>query len=75
MGRKVGGKFKREVPYVHLWLIRVDVLQKPSQYCKAVILQLNIKLKKSTPHHRHSASGNSLPTKPPYIKLMLLIRS
>ena len=29
-----------------LWLIHVDVWQKPTQYCKATIFQLNI-LKKS----------------------------
>ena len=26
----------------HLWLIHVDVWQKPTQYCKAIILQLKI---------------------------------
>ena len=35
--------------YVHLWLIHVDVWQKPNQYCKAIILQLKInELKKNT---------------------------
>ena len=35
--------------YVHLWLIHVDVWQKPNQYCKAIILQLKInELKKKT---------------------------
>ena len=38
MGRKVGGGFKREGPYVYLMLIHVDVPQKPSQYCKVIIL-------------------------------------
>jgi len=38
----VGGSFKREETYVYLWLIHVDVLQKPTQYCKAIILQLKI---------------------------------
>ena len=28
---------------VYLWLIRVDVWQKPTQYCKAIILQLEEK--------------------------------
>ena len=28
--------------YVYLWLIHVDVWQKPKQYCKAIILQLKI---------------------------------
>ena len=38
----VGGwrKVKREGTYVHLWLIHVDVEQKSTQYCKAIILQL-----------------------------------
>ena len=40
MGWEVGGGFKREETYVHLWLIHVDVWQKPTQYCKAIILQL-----------------------------------
>ena len=31
---------------VYLWLIHVDVWQKPTQYCKAIILQL--KKKKAT---------------------------
>ena len=43
MGRDVGGRFKREGTYVYLWLIRGDVWQKPTQYCKAIILQLKTK--------------------------------
>ena len=42
MGREVGGKFKREDTYVYLWLIHVDVWQKPTKYCKAIILQLKM---------------------------------
>ena len=38
----VGGKFKREGTYVYLWLIHIDVWQKPAQYWKAIILQLKI---------------------------------
>ena len=38
---EVGGRFKREGSYVYLWLIH-DVWQKPTQYCKVVILQLKI---------------------------------
>ena len=34
--------FKREGTYVYLWLIHVDVWQKPTQHCKAIILQLKI---------------------------------
>ena len=42
MGWEVRGRFKREGPYVYLWLIHIDVRQKPTQYCKAIILQLKI---------------------------------
>ena len=38
-------EFRREGTYVQLWLIHVDVWQKPIQYCKAVILQLKRKKK------------------------------
>ena len=46
MGRKVGWRFKREGTYVYLWLIHVDVWQKPTRFCKAIILQLKSKFKK-----------------------------
>ena len=39
MGREMGWGFRREGAYVCLWLIHVDVWQKPIQYCKAIILQ------------------------------------
>ena len=42
MGQEVGGRFTREGIYVSLWLIHVDVWQKPTQYRKTVILQLKI---------------------------------
>ena len=45
-GWRVRGRFKREGTYVYLWLIHTDVWQKPTQYCKAIILQLKINLKK-----------------------------
>ena len=41
---ETGGKFKREGTQVYLWLIHVDVWQKRTQYCKAIILQLKISL-------------------------------
>ena len=43
MGREMGGKFKREGAYVYLWLIHVDVSQKTTKFCKAIILQLKLK--------------------------------
>ena len=42
MGWEVGGSFQREGTYVYLWLMHVDVWQKPIQYCKAIILPLKI---------------------------------
>ena len=45
MGWNVGGRFKREETYVYLWLIHVDIWQKPTRYCKVIILQLKINLK------------------------------
>ena len=38
----VGGRFKRKKKYVYPWLIHVYVWQKPTWYCKAIILQLKI---------------------------------
>ena len=35
--------FRSEGTYVYLWLIHVAVWQKPTQYCKAIILQSKIK--------------------------------
>ena len=40
--QEMGGKFKREGICVYLWLIHVYVRQKPTQHCKAGILQLKI---------------------------------
>ena len=46
-GVRGGGRFKMERTCVYLWLIHVHVWQKPTQYCKATILQLKINFKKS----------------------------
>ena len=46
MGGGVGERFKREGMYVTLWLIHSIVWQKPTQYWKAIILQLTINFKK-----------------------------
>ena len=39
----MGGGFRREGTYVYLWLIHVDVWQKPTQYYKTTILQVKKK--------------------------------
>ena len=36
MGWEMGVRFKREGTYVYLWLIHIDVWQKPTQQCKAI---------------------------------------
>ena len=40
----LGGRFSREGACIYLWLIHVDIWQKPTQCYKAVILQLNINI-------------------------------
>ena len=42
-GEIMGGSFKREGLYVYLWLIHVEVWQKTTKFCKAIILQLKNK--------------------------------
>jgi len=42
MGRGKGGMFKREGIYEYLWLNHVEVWQKTTKCCKAIILQLKI---------------------------------
>jgi len=65
MGWEVGGRFKREGTYVYLWLIHINVRQKPTQYCKAIILQFKkIKLKNllrliQTHTHTHTHNNNN----------------
>ena len=39
---EMGGWFKREGTYVHLWLIHVDEWQKSNQFYKAIIKQFKI---------------------------------
>ena len=45
MGWEMGGRFKKEEIYVYLWLIHVEVLQKATKFCKAIILQKKFFLK------------------------------
>ena len=58
-GREVQG----EKTCVYLWLVHADIWQKPTQHCKAIILQLNINTLRKNPHlvkgglKRHSAKG------------------
>ena len=45
MGSEVGGAFSREGTRAYLWPVHADVWQKPSQYCKVIVLQLKSILK------------------------------
>ena len=47
VGREVEGRPWREGTWVYLWLILVEVRQKATKFCKAIILQLKKKLLKS----------------------------
>ena len=38
-GEEMEGSFGREGTWVYLWLILVDVWQKTTEFCKAIILQ------------------------------------
>ena len=62
MGWEVGGRFKKEGTYIYLWLIHVNIWQKPTQYCKAIILQLKINQffkKDSGLNHKSKENSNS----------------
>ena len=39
---ELGGRLKMDGTYVYLWLIHVDIWQKLTQNCKAIILQIKI---------------------------------
>ena len=45
-GEGMGGRLKRDGIYVYLWLIHGEVWQKPTKFCKAIILQLKKNRKK-----------------------------
>ena len=49
------GRFRREKTYAYLWLILVDVWQTAAQYCRAIILQLNIKALNKTTKKRNTS--------------------
>ena len=63
MGQEVGGKRKREGPHTYLWLIHIDMLHKPVQHCKAIILQLKINKLKKKDYSSSSAQGGSIGAK------------
>ena len=56
MGWEVGRRFRKEGTYAYLWPIHVDVWQKPTQYCKTIILQLKIIFLKKKNNKRASVT-------------------
>ena len=57
MAWEVGDRFKRKETYVYLQLIPTDVWHKPTQYGKAVILQVRV-----GPQRRLSTDSQCFPT-------------
>ena len=59
-------EFEKEGTYVYLWLIYVYARQKPTQYCKAIIIQLKINkfYKKSTIPEKNKNRNNNYFCKP-----------
>ena len=51
-----GGRFKKT--YMYLWLIHIVVWQKPTQYCKAITLQLNNKFFQKKKKMYHGSKGD-----------------
>ena len=45
---EVEGKFRRDETYAYLWLIHLDLGQKPTQHCKEIILQFKNKFLKNS---------------------------
>ena len=50
MGWEMGGGFRREGTWAYLWLILVDVWEKTTKFCKAIIFQLKKFFKKALIH-------------------------
>ena len=61
----------REGTYVYPWLTHVDVQQKLSQYCKAVILQLKIKNKMTSKKIKYLCINLTKEMKDLYAELLL----
>ena len=69
-GGKWEGGFKREGIYVYLWLIHVEVLQKTTEFYKAIILQLNNKLITQEHVIVRNNSEKSLVHVPPVVNIL-----
>ena len=68
-GWEMEGRLKREGTYVYLWLIHVDVWQKPTQYCNYASIKNKLREKIRPPpttlfkiviHHRSPPPHNVL---------------
>ena len=62
VGREMGGRSGRQETWVYLWLILVDIWQKTTKFCKAIILQLkNLKKNCMSSTEYIILSHNSIP--------------
>ena len=59
----VGGSFKRKGTHAYSWRIHVVLRQRPTRYCKAIILQLKINFLKSYYTHTHTHTHTHTRTK------------
>ena len=62
--REEGREIRTEGICVYLWPIHIDVWQKPSQYCKGVILQLKLKPAPNKLTYRDSPCGSVVKNSP-----------
>ena len=69
LGWEVEGGSRGRGTYVYLWLIHVDVWQKPTQYGKAIILQFKLHFKIWGSGNTPSGSLSQLPLSIPLRRL------
>ena len=60
MGWEVGWGFRKEGTCVYLWLIHTDVWQKSTQYCKAIILEVEINRLKEYQNKEYKVSPGKM---------------
>jgi len=62
--REEGREIRTEGICVYLWPIHIDVWQKPSQYCKGIILPLKLKTPQNKLTYRDSPCGSVVKNSP-----------
>ena len=71
------GLFQQVNSYVYLWLIHIDVWQKSTQHCKAIILQLKInsKLKTKWKKKRNCSQSSEMMTPTLWLASLFIVNS